>query len=413
MTLNIESIVYNNMMEATLFTKPGCVMCDVAKTTAAVHGIPIRVVSVNSLYDVYKETRLQHDESVSVISSFPILYDGSRLMDLNAFINHYGEPVLRANQNRHVIFPIQYPSMWEMYENAVASFWTVNEIDFAKDEPDFVNVLSDNERTFIKNILAFFAGADGIVNENLAINFSDEVHIPEARAFYSYQQYNETIHSHTYSLMIDRLIKSPSEKTKLLQGVHTIPAVKKKAEWAMKWINKAQCPSFAKRLIAFACVEGIMFSGSFCAIFWLKKRGLMPGLSFSNELISRDEGGHQDFAVLLFSHLRNRPSQTEVTDIIREAVEYEKEFIVHSIPCRMVGMNSELMSQYIEFVADRLLMQLGYEPIWKSKNPFEFMETISLSGKTNFFERRVGEYAKANVRTDDTSAKQFGIDADF
>lgn len=400
-------------MGVTLFTKNACAMCDVAKAFINVHGIPIdEIVNMNSLYDVCKYTN-RIDTDFDDILSFPIFFDGSKLINLNTFMEMYGEPMLLANKHRHVIFPIHYPDIWAFYEKAVASFWTVNEIDFSKDESDFENGMTDNERMFIKHILAFFAGADGIVNENLANNFSDEVQNPEARAFYSYQQYNETIHSHTYSLMIDRYIKSPQEKDMLLNGVHTIPAVGKKATWAMKWVNKTNCPSFAKRLIAFACVEGIMFSGSFCAIFWLKKRGLMPGLSFSNELISRDEGMHQDFAVMLFSYLKNRPTQEEVVAIVEEAVLYEKEFIIESIPCRLVGMNSDLMSQYIEYVADRLLMQLGYKPIWNSTNPFDFMESISLSGKTNFFERRVGEYAKANVRTDESSSRQFGIDEEF
>jgi ribonucleoside-diphosphate reductase beta chain len=399
-------------MGLTLFTKNDCALCEVAKELIKVHGICIdAIINMHTLYDVCKYTDML-DYDHKDITSFPILYNGSELMNLETFMGIYGEPILLTNKYRHVIFPIQYAKLWDLYEKSVASFWTVNEIDFSKDEADFEHSMTDNDRMFIKHVLAFFAGADGIVNENLAINFSDEVQVPEARAFYSYQQYNETIHSHTYSLMIDRYIKSPDEKEMLLNGVHTIPAVGKKAKWAMKWVNKTKCPSFAKRLIAFACVEGIMFSGSFCAIYWLKKRGLMPGLSFSNELISRDEGMHQDFAVMLFSYLKNRPTQEEVVSIVHEAVIFEKEFINESIPCRLVGMNSDMMSQYIEYVADRLLMQLGYTPIWNSTNPFDFMESISLSGKTNFFERRVGEYAKANVRTNESS-KEFGIDEDF
>jgi ribonucleotide reductase beta subunit family protein with ferritin-like domain/glutaredoxin len=399
-------------MSITMYTKKECGLCDKAKRVASQHGITIdHIVCAQNLYDVVKMFG-DYDN----ITSFPVFHiEGSySLLNYDDFFERYGEPILLPNPNRHVLFPIKYADMWDMYERAVASFWTVSEIDFSKDESDF-ECMSDNERSFIKRILAFFAGADGIVNENIDCNFSDEVQVPEARAFYSYQQFNETIHSHNYSLMIDRYVQSSDERNILLQGIHTISCVGKKAEWAMKWMNTNNCPSFAKRLVAFACVEGIMFSGSFCAIFWLKKRGLMPGLSFSNELISRDEGMHQDFAVLLFKHLRNRPSQSEINSIVQEAVEFEKEFIVDSIPCRMVGMNDKLMCTYIEFVADRLLLQLGYDSIWKSKNPFDFMETICLGGKTNFFERRVGEYAKAGVLTSrmDDSSNYFGTDEDF
>lgn len=398
----------------TMYTKNECALCDKAKSIAKTHGIQIHnIVNARSLYDVVK----MFDDNDN-ITSFPVFYVESnghgQVFNSDEFFERYGEPILIPNPNRHVLFPIKYADMWDMYEKAVASFWTVSEIDFSKDESDFES-MTDNERSFIKRILAFFAGADGIVNENIDCNFSEEVQIPEARAFYSYQQFNETIHSHNYSLMIDRYVQSAEERSMLLQGIHTIPCVGKKAEWAMKWMNTKNCPSFAKRLVAFACVEGIMFSGSFCAIFWLKKRGLMPGLSFSNELISRDEGMHQDFAVMLFKYLKNRPSQSEINSIVEEAVSFEKDFITNSIPCRMVGMNDKLMCTYIEFVADRLLLQLGYDPIWNSKNPFDFMETISLGGKTNFFERRVGEYAKAGVLTSrlDDSSNYFGTDEDF
>jgi ribonucleotide reductase beta subunit family protein with ferritin-like domain/glutaredoxin len=398
-------------MEFTLFTKKDCPACEVAKEMLITHGIQnVHVVVKTSLYQVIKEFDVDSD-----MVSFPVFYDGSALYSSEQFFSKYGEFLLTPNYDRFVVFPITYPDMWDAYEKALASFWTVNEINFSQDEADFHEKLNDNERTFIKNILAFFAASDGIVNENLARNFSDEVQVPEARAFYSYQQFNETIHSHTYSLMIDRYVTSKDEKNKLLRGIDTIPSIRKKADWALKWIHRDQCPSFAKRLIAFACVEGIMFSGAFCAIFWLKKRGLMHGLSFSNELISRDEGTHLDFAVLLFKHLRHKPTQSDVTDIVSEAVEHEKEFITASIPCRLVGMNDQLMSEYIEYVADRLMLQLGYSAIYHTKNPFDFMEHISLSGKTNFFERRVGEYAKAGVVKGlvDTTENSFGIDADF
>lgn len=400
-------------MEFTLFTKDSCKACEETKVALVTHNLKnVNIVKKQSLYQVFKELNIDDNTD---ITSFPIFYDGSAVYSSDAFFSKYGEFVLCNNPNRYVMFPIQYPDMWDMYERALASFWTVNEINFSQDDADFHQKLNDNERMFIKNILAFFAASDGIVNENLARNFSDEIQIPEARAFYSYQQFNETIHGHTYSLMIDRYVTSVDEKNKLLCGIHTIPTIRKKAEWALKWINRDNCPTFAKRLIGFACVEGIMFSGSFCAIFWLKKRGLMHGLSFSNELISRDEGTHQDFAVLLFKHLRNKPTQEEVAIIVREAVDNEKEFITASIPCRLVGMNDQLMIDYIEYVADRLLLQLGYSPLWNTKNPFDFMEHISLSGKTNFFERRVGEYAKAGVQgfNNENTDNTFGIDGEF
>jgi ribonucleotide reductase beta subunit family protein with ferritin-like domain/glutaredoxin len=398
-------------MEFTLFTKANCPACDEAKALLKKHNIRVKTVLKTNLYATLKELRVSED---SDISSFPVFFDGTQVYSSDTFFARYGEFLLNPNPDRFVVFPIQYRDMWEAYEKALASFWTVNEINFAQDEADFYEKLNDHERTFIKNILAFFAASDGIVNENLARNFSDEIQIPEARAFYSYQQFNETIHSHTYSLMIDRYVTSVDEKNKLLRGIHTIPSIRKKADWAMQWTRRDNCPEFAKRLIAFACVEGIMFSGSFCAIFWLKKRGLMHGLSFSNELISRDEGTHQDFAVLLFRHLMHKPTQGEVATIVSAAVEHEKEFIIASIPCRLVGMNEQLMSEYIEYVADRLMRQLGYEAIYGTQNPFDFMEHISLSGKTNFFERRVGEYAKAGVVQGlETTENVFGTDADF
>lgn len=397
-----------------MYTKDDCVSCDIAKELLRVHNLEQFVIikKCTSLYQVMKEIKALENED---ISSFPVFYANNEVYNMERFFESYGEPLLNINPNRYVIFPICYPDMWDMYEKALASFWTVTEIDFSQDESQFEH-LTENEQKFIKNILAFFASSDGIVNENLARNFSDEIQIPEARAFYSYQQFNETIHSHTYSLMIDRYVKNNDEKQKLLRGVHTIPSVGKKAEWALKWIDRSKCPCFAKRLVAFACVEGIMFSGSFCAIFWLKKRGLMHGLSFSNELIARDEGTHQDFAVLLFKHLKNKPSQAEIEEIVKEAVEHEKEFINESIPCRLVGMNDILMSQYIEYVADRILLQLGYSSVWNTSNPFDFMENISLTGKTNFFERRVGEYAKAGVVNGHqivNGANEFCIDGDF
>jgi ribonucleoside-diphosphate reductase beta chain len=397
------------------YKKKDCYLCEEATQFIIINNINnVNEIYVNNFFEVYSKHKDHINEEDMYVSSFPVFYDSTKkmFMDFENMKISFGEPMLLENTNRYVLFPIRYPLLWNMYEKSVASFWTVNEIDFSRDEHDYDNVLNKDERFFINHILAFFAASDGIVNENLARNFSDEVQLSEARAFYSYQQFNETIHSHNYSLMIDRYVKDSEEKKKLFDGVHTIPAVTKKSQWALKWVNKSRCPCFAKRLIGFVCVEGIMFSGSFCAIFWLKKRGLMPGLSFSNELISRDEGNHQDFAVLLYSLLTNKLSQLEVQSIVGEAVDHEKEFIKDAIPCRLVGMNDGLMSTYIEYVADRLLLQLGYMKMYDVKNPFDFMETISLSGKTNFFERRVGEYAKAGMLIDE-SRQCFAIDDDF
>ena len=319
------------------------------------------------------------------------------------------EPILEENNERFVLFPIQHDKIWEMYKQAEASFWTAEEIDLAPDMKDWEG-LNPDERHFISHVLAFFAASDGIVNENLVINFMQDVTIPEARCFYGFQIAIENIHAETYSLLIDTYIKDESEKTKMFHAIDTIPCVKKKADWALRWIDEA--PSFAHRLIAFAAVEGIFFSGSFCSIFWLKKRCLMPGLSFSNELISRDEGLHCDFACLIYSMLQNKLSKKEVESIITDAVEYEKEFVSDALPVSLIGMNSEMMCQYIEFVADRLLVALGYDKVYNATNPFPWMEMISLQGKTNFFEKRVAEYQKAGV----TAGKEdntFSIDEDF
>ena len=297
------------------------------------------------------------------------------------------DPILNPTTDRFTTFPIKYPDLWALYKKSVASFWTAEEIDLGADVNDW-NKLTDNERHFIKMILAFFAASDGIVMENINLNFGSEVQIPEARSFYAYQGFNEAIHGETYSLMIDKF--AGDEKDTLLRAIETIPTVKEKAEWAMGWFNPSE--PFAQRLVAFMCVEGIFFSGAFCAIFWLKKRGLMPGLCFSNELISRDEGQHLEFAVALYHHLQLKTDLAP--KIIRSAVAIEKKFITEAIPCKMIGMDSEKMSQYIEYVADRLLKQLGHAPLWNSENPFDWMENISLEGKTNFFEKRVGDYSK-------------------
>ncbi|KAI0969294.1 ribonucleoside-diphosphate reductase small subunit [Xylaria arbuscula] len=306
------------------------------------------------------------------------------------------EPLLQENPQRFVLFPIKYHEIWQMYKKAEASFWTAEEIDLSKDLHDWNNRINEDEKYFISHILAFFAASDGIVNENLVERFSGEVQIPEARCFYGFQIMMENIHSETYSLLIDTYIKEPAQRTHLFNAIDTIPAIRKKADWALKWIADRNS-TFAQRLIAFAAVEGIFFSGAFASIFWLKKRGLMPGLTFSNELISRDEGLHTDFACLLFSHLKNRPSKEVVEAVIVDAVRIEQEFLTEALPCGLLGMNANLMKQYIEFVADRLLVALGNEKVYRSTNPFDFMENISLGGKTNFFEKRVGEYQKAGV----------------
>jgi ribonucleoside-diphosphate reductase subunit M2 len=345
------------------------------------------------------------------------------------------EPLLMESKRRFVLFPIQYhevspyihllvwnsrlPKIWQMYKKAEASFWTAEEMDLSKDLHDWNNRLNDKERHFISHVLAFFAASDGIVNENLLERFSNEVQAAEARCFYGFQIMMENIHSETYSLLIDTYIKDPAEREYLFDAVETVPCVKKKADWALTWITDRQA-TFAERLVAFAAVEGIFFSGSFASIFWLKKRGLMPGLAFSNELISRDEGMHTDFACLLFSHLKRRPHPDTVNEIITQAVTIEQEFLTgrstlivldllakpspDALPVALIGMNAELMCQYIEFVADRLLVALGSPKHYNSTNPFDFMDMISLQGKTNFFEKRVSDYSKANVKTTSTAA---------
>lgn len=320
------------------------------------------------------------------------------------------EPILEENKNRFVLFPIQHDDIWSFYKKAEASFWTAEEIDLQPDLIDWESKLNDDERHFVKHVLAFFAASDGIVNENLAENFLAEVQYTEAKFFYGFQIAIENIHSETYSLLIDTYIKDSKEKDYLFNAIETLDCVRKKADWALRWIEEG---SFAERLVAFAAVEGIFFSGSFCSIFWLKKRGLMPGLSFSNELISRDEGLHCDFACLLYNnHVVNKLPKGQIEEIILDAVAIEKEFILDALPVRLIGMNSELMSQYIEFVADRLLVELGCAKQFNVSNPFDFMEMISIQGKTNFFEKRVGEYQKAGVLNNDAD-QTFSLDEDF
>ncbi len=322
------------------------------------------------------------------------------------------EPILKENPNRFVLFPIEHNDIWDIYKKAEASFWTAEEIDLDQDVTDWENKLSDDERYFIKHILAFFAASDGIVNENLAENFVNEVQYTEAKFFYGFQIMMENIHSETYSLLIDTYVKDPSERNKLFNAIETFDAIKKKADWALKWIDS---PSFAERLIAFAAVEGIFFSGAFCSIFWMKKRGLLPGLTFSNELISRDEGMHCDFAVHLHNeHLINKVPKERIIQIITEALDIEREFITESLPADLIGMNSRLMEQYLEFVTDRLLTELNCPKSYNSENPFDFMDMISLEGKTNFFEKRVSDYRKAGVGMEhETKEDSFSFDSDF
>eukprot|EP00927_Polykrikos_kofoidii_P048427 TRINITY_DN426_c0_g1_i5.p1 TRINITY_DN426_c0_g1~~TRINITY_DN426_c0_g1_i5.p1 ORF type:complete len:522 (-),score=88.30 TRINITY_DN426_c0_g1_i5:514-2025(-) len=324
------------------------------------------------------------------------------------------DPLLMDNPRRFVMFPIQYPQVWEMYKKHEASFWTAEEIDLSQDNKDWDN-LTHHEQHFIKHILAFFAASDGIVLENIASQFATEVQIPEARAFYGFQLAMENIHSETYSLLIEQYVRDPAEKDLIFDAIHTMPAVREKAQWAMQWMNREN--SFAERVVAFAAVEGVLFSGSFCAIYWLKKRGLMPGLTFSNELISRDEGLHAEFACLLYGLLQNRLPEDVVHDIIRGAVDVERRFICEALSCDLIGMNSDLMTRYIEFVADRLLVALGHSKLFGSSNPFDWMELISLQGKTNFFEKRVGEYQKAGVMAGTSGQEDIGrgfaLDVDF
>jgi len=321
------------------------------------------------------------------------------------------DPLLMENPRRFVMFPIQYPAVWEMYKKHEASFWTAEEVDLSHDNNDW-DSLTDNERHFVKHVLAFFAASDGIVLENLAGMFSTQIQIPEARAFYGFQMAMENIHSETYSLLIEQYIKDPVEKEKVFDAMHTMPPVLEKAQWALGWMNNDN--SFAERLVAFAAVEGILFSGSFCAIYWLKKRGLMPGLTFSNELISRDEGLHAEFACLLYGMLQHQLPDDVIHTIIRGAVAVERKFICEALSCDLIGMNSEMMTRYIEFVADRLLVALGHPKLYMATNPFDWMELISLQGKTNFFEKRVGEYQKAGVmNTAEENQASFTLDADF
>jgi ribonucleoside-diphosphate reductase subunit M2 len=377
------------MSRLIILSKDGCKLCSDAVDLVRKYNFKyeIKKVSGDELKQLCGEDVLTYPQIIqedgNIIGNF---------FQLEDFIENNYEPLLKENPNRFTVFPLKYHNLWDFYKKAQMTIWTAEEIDLNKDLDDW-KTLSSDEQHFIKYVLAFFAASDGIVFENISINFAREIQIPEARCFYAYQEHNEMVHGETYSLLIDKYITDFQEKDKIFRAIETVPSIKKKAEWAMKWFDSEKIP-FRDRLIAFACVEGIFFSGSFCSIFWLKKRGLMPGLSFSNELISRDEGLHQDFAVELFNMLNNKTEQLRVYEIVREAIAIEKEFIIEALPCKLIGMDSDKMSQYIEYVADRLIKQLGFIPIWNSKNPFDFMENISLDGKTNFFEKRVGEYSK-------------------
>jgi ribonucleoside-diphosphate reductase subunit M2 len=389
----------------TILTKDKCVYCDKAKALLESRGIAYETIECESIQDA-----IHHLGPLAVkmrqFTTFPIIFKS----DTGAIVGGYAnlrdqleEPLLQTeDEGRFSLFPLVYPDLYDLYKKAVASFWVSEEVNLKQDVSDW-ETLTSEEKYFLKMVLAFFASADGIVQENLASRFCNEVGVAEARAFYAYQIYNESIHSEMYGLLIDALIKDPQERQALFQAITTIPCVAQKAAWALQWLDPSR--RFAERLVAFACVEGILFSGSFCSIFWLKQRGKMPGLSLSNQFISRDENLHQVFATSLYRHLRHQLTQQEVENIVRGAVDAEKAFIIDAIPCSLVGMNSKLMIQYIEYVSDRLLNELGYAKMFYSLNPFPWMEQLSLSStaKTNFFEHQVSEYARASVIGGDTS----------
>src|SRR6056300_535427 len=375
-------------MRIHIYSKEGCTYCDRAVELCESEGLTHEKIMIEKV-DLEKLCGGAFD-------AYPQIFkDGTHLgnfFDLEDFIQDQYEPLL-DDEGSFTLLPLKYENLWSLYKKAQMSNWTAEEIDFSRDMEDWKG-LSENEQRFVKYVLAFFAGSDGIVFENINNNFADEVRSSEAKSFYAYQCHNEMVHSETYSKLIDKYIQDGKEKMHLFNAINTIPCIEKKANWALKWFDKGR--PFAERLFAFACVEGIFFSGSFCAIYWLKKRGLMPGLTFSNELISRDEALHTEYAIYLYNTYCDKIPQEEVFELFREAVEIEKEFICDALPCRLIGMNSELMQQYIEFVGDRLLSQLKYEKIYNSSNPFDFMEVISLEGKTNFFEKRVAEYSLAS-----------------
>jgi len=398
------------MTVGTIYTKPECSYCKKAKALLTKHDIPFREVVLSDVTVLKEQLGIAKKSPLT----FPQIYINKTYVGgYHDLRDRLEEPLLIENPLRFTPFPIQHADMYDMYKRAVASFWTAEEIDFSKDRDDWDYKLKPEEKHFIKHVLAFFASSDGIVQENLAQNFMNEIQVPEARLFYSYQIFNESIHNQTYGLLIDTYIDDDAEKKHLFEAVRTIPCVEKKAQWALKWMDKSR--SFAERLVAFVCVEGLLFSGSFCSIFWLKKRGLMPSLAFSNELISRDEGLHQTFGTLLYTtYLRHKLPADRVAAIVREAVEHEEEFTTVAVPCALIGMNADLLKQYIRFVADTIMVSLGYEPIYGATNPFDFMLNISLQGKTNFFERRVSEYQRAGVMASGEGGEAaFGLDEEF
>lgn len=407
------------MGDWTVLSKMGCGFCDKAKALLARMGLPFAEVRCEDGEELRSELEARSCAAVPEPLTFPQIIDPAGALVPGGFAGLAGlldpspsaEPLLAPNPNRFTPFPIEDHEMWDMYKRATASFWVADEIALAQDVTDWETKLTANERFFVEHVLAFFASSDGIVQENLAGNFLAEVQCAEARQFLSYQIFSEAVHSETYGLLIDTLIKDEAKKATLFRAISEVPAVKAKAAWAMKWLD-ASSKSFAERLVAFVCVEGILFSGSFCAIYWLKNRGLMPGLGLSNQFISRDEGLHQQFGTLMYRRLVNRLPATTVEDIVREAVDNEKAFIIEAIPCGLIGMNSALMSQYIEFVADRLLTELGYGKVYGAQNPFPWMQLISLSAKDNFFERFASEYQRAGVMAS-AEDQVFGLASDF
>ena len=378
-------------MGVKILSKVDCKYCDYAETLC-------KNLNLEYSKEIVDKLELKERCGSGAVSYPQVFVNDKYVGDYFAFEEYIDstEQILLPTLSRFTVFPIEHENLWSLYKKAQMSNWTAEEVDVSTDMDDWKK-LTDNERHFIKYILAFFAGSDGIVFENINNNFADEVQLTEARSFYAYQCHNEMVHGETYSKLIDKYIRDSTEKQKLFDAIQTVPSIKHKAQWAMKWFDKSR--TFAERLLAFACVEGIFFSGSFCAIFWLKKRGLMPGLCFSNELISRDEGLHLDFALELFKMLSFKPNEETVYEIVTDAVNIEKAFILEALPCSLIGMNSDKMSEYIEYVADRLLKQAGFNKIWNTQNPFDFMENISLDGKTNFFEKRVGDYGKMDETT--------------
>lgn len=392
-----------------LFGKNGCPNCTLVQKIFNTQGTAYEYISVPNLFSAEKVCKERGiPVECDIVNAFPFVVKDDRVYTYDDIVNTLVEPLLFPREDRYTLFPIRYNNIYDILKKSRASFWNPEEIDFSKDYDDWLS-LDDNTRSFIKNVLAFFASADGIVLENLMSRFSSDVKIPEALHCYAIQEAMEAIHSETYSLLIQTYVKDVDERNNLFNGVKTIQSIRQKSEWVHAWLSGKQ--SFAERLVAFACVEGIMFSGSFCAIFWLKQQGKMPGLAFANELISRDEALHTDHAVALFHHLKMKPTQATIHAIVKGAVDQEKAFIIDSLKVRMIGMNDAYMIRYIEYVADRLLTQLGYNKLYNSENPFDWMETISLNGKTNFFEKRVGEYAKAGVMANND--RTFEMDMDF